>query len=277
MPTPEQEAPESGIKPNIRYLTQLKFYVMPSKSETGNAINVANFNDLISFVTGYGTAYNPSNSAIALASLQTLADSANSAIHGVNSLIPAYNTAVAAREVAYAPLSKLVTRVMNFLKASGVTPQVYDSVLTVARKLKGVRASAKTTTPSPDDEDNTTVEVRQVSTSQMSYDGREENFDKFIQLLAGIPEYAPNEEELQVATLTTMYTDLNEKNAAIIAAEVPLSNARILRDEVLYTPTSGLCDIALNVKNYVKAVFGATSRQYKQISKLKFTKKKLTT
>ena len=45
---------------------------MASTSETGHAKNVANFDDLISFVTGYGTAYNLSKATIKLTALQTL-------------------------------------------------------------------------------------------------------------------------------------------------------------------------------------------------------------
>ena len=247
---------------------------MTSKSETGHAINVAHFNDLISFVKGYGSAYNPSNAALAVSALETQELNANNSISAVNGAIAPYNTAVAAREVDFAPLSKLVTRVMNFLKASGVSQQVYDSVNTVARKIKGGRASAKIT-PTPTNGDNdTNTEVKQVSSSQMSYDSREENFAKFIQLLMAVPLYAPNEVELQTATLTDLSTNLKDKNDAVINAEVPLSNTRIARNVLLYTATTGLCDIALTVKNYVKAVFGATSPQYKQISKLKFTKAK---
>lgn len=247
---------------------------MASKSETGHAINVAHFSELISFVTGYGSAYNPSNAALTLPALQTLATNGDNSIDFLNEVMAPYNTAVAAREVVYAPLSKLVTRVMNFLKASGVSEQVYDSVNTVARKIKGGRASAKVTPAPIADETTASTEVKQVSTSQMSYDSREENFAKFIQLLIAIPEYAPNEVELQTATLTDLSIELKAKNSAVIGAEVPLSNARIARNEVLYTATTGLCDIALTVKNYVKAVFGATSPQYKQISKLKFSKLK---
>jgi hypothetical protein len=39
---------------------------MASTSETGHAKNVANFQDLIAFVKGYGTTYNPSKSALKL-------------------------------------------------------------------------------------------------------------------------------------------------------------------------------------------------------------------
>ena len=47
---------------------------------------------------------------------------------------------------------------------------------------------------------------------------------------------------------------------------------RIARDKVLYAEGTGLCDIALDIKNYVKSVFGATSPQFKQVSEVRFTK-----
>ncbi|WP_321347302.1 hypothetical protein [uncultured Draconibacterium sp.] len=246
---------------------------MSSKSETGHAVNVANFNELISFVTGYGEAYNPSNEAIALRTLQTVASNGAAALEAIYTAQGPYNNAVAAREVAFDPLSKLVTRVMNMLKVSGVSEEVYNSVNTVARKIKGQRATPKTTAPENGGEGDETTEVKTRSTSQMSYDSREENFAKFIQLLSAIPEYAPNEVELQVATLTTLSTNLQAKNSAVISAEVPLSNARIERNNVLYAPTTGLVETAGKVKTYVKAIFGATSPQYKQISKLKFVQR----
>ena len=245
---------------------------MPNNSETGHAVNVANFNDLISFVTGYGNAYNPSNNLIKLPALQTLSAEAGAALAGINAAIPAYNAAVAAREVLFSPLSKLVTRVMNFLKASGVSEQVYNQVNTVARKVKGTRASAIIKPEPPVDGAEPVPEPKQVSAAQMSYDSRAENFGKMIQLLAGIAEYNPNEEDLKVTTLGGLMDGLKAKNNAVIASEVPFSNARIVRNQVLYTDTTGLCDIALTVKNYVKAIFGSTSPQFKQISKLKFTK-----
>ena len=243
---------------------------MSNNSETGHAVNVANFNDLISFVNGYGSAYNPSNPAIMLPAMQTLSVNAEAALVGVNAALPAYNAAVAAREVVFAPLSKRVTRVMNFLKSSGVTPQVYDQVNTVARKVKGARASAIIKPDAPADGAEPAPTPKQISASQMSYDNRTENFGKMIQLLAAIPEYNPNEADLTVAALTTLHDDMKTKNNAVITAEVPLSNARIARNNVLYAENTGLYDIALKVKMYISSVFGITSPQYKQIKNLKF-------
>ena len=42
---------------------------MSSSSEVGNLKNVTNFGTLISFATGYGTAYAPSNTIILLTAL----------------------------------------------------------------------------------------------------------------------------------------------------------------------------------------------------------------
>jgi len=49
-----------------------------------------------------------------------------------------------------------------------------------------------------------------------------------------------------------------------------LSNARITRNDILYKPNTGLVDIAIDTKTYIKSVFGASSPQYKQVSGLEF-------
>jgi hypothetical protein len=64
---------------------------------------------------------------------------------------------------------------------------------------------------------------------------------------------------------------LATQNTAVIDATTALSNARIARNHTLYDEKTGLYDIAQEVKKYVKSVFGATSEEYKQIRKIKFT------
>ena len=244
---------------------------MASTTETGHAKNVANFDDLISFATGYGTAFNPSKPSIKLTALQTLATSAKSAINAVNAALPAYSNAVAARESAFEPLSKLITRVNNALKATDTTEQVDESAKTLVRKIQGTRATAKKTDEEKVAEKAAGKETKEISSSQMSYDSRLDNFDKLIKLLTSVTLYAPNEADLKVTALTTLYTDLKTKNTAVVTATIPLSNARISRNDILYKTNVGLVDIASDVKVYVKSVYGASSPQYKQISKLKFT------
>jgi len=91
-------------------------------------------------------------------------------------------------------------------------------------------------------------------------------------LIISEPTYAPNEVDLQVVSLTNFHNNLKTTNTAVINATTAISNARIARNNILYADKTGLYDIAQEVKKYVKSVFGATSPQYKQVSKIKFTK-----
>ncbi|MBN2821080.1 MAG: hypothetical protein JXP36_19060 [Bacteroidales bacterium] len=243
---------------------------MASTSETGHAKNVANFDELLAFVKGYGANYNPSKASLKLAALQTMSNNAKNAINAVNSALPAYSNAVAAREAGFVPLRKLTTRIINSLKASNSTVQVDESARTLVRKIQGTRATAKKT-----DEEKAVAkaegkETKEISSSQMGYVNRLDNFDKFIKLVASVSQYNPNEAELKVATLTNMYNQLKALNAAVVTATTPLSNARIARNELLYAANGGMVATALDIKLYVKSVFGGTSPQYKQISKLAF-------
>ena len=204
-----------------------------------------------------------------------MATNSKNAINAVNAALPAYSNAVSAREAAFQPLSKLVTRIMNALKAADTTQQVDESAQTLVRKLQGRRASAKLTEEEKKVMAGQGKEQKEISASQLSYDSRLDNFDKLIKLLTSITQYAPNEADLKVTALTTLLTDLKAKNTAVITATTPLSNARISRNDILYKELSGLVDIAQDVKSYVKSVFGATSPQYKQVSGLEFKRYKV--
>ena len=96
---------------------------MATTYETGHAKNVANFETLITFITGYGAAYNPTKAAIQLTNMQKQAKNAKDAVASINSLLPAYSNAVAIREIAFEPLGKLSTKIMNSLKATDAYKQ----------------------------------------------------------------------------------------------------------------------------------------------------------
>jgi len=248
---------------------------MASISETGHAINVTNFETLITAVTAYGSSYNPSKDSIKLPALQSILTAAKESLNAINIAQPAYSNAVAARESAFEPFSRLITRVNNALKASDTTVQVDESAQTIVRKLQGRRASAKISDEEKQALEAEGKEVNQISAAQMSYDSRLENFDRLIMLLSSVPLYNPNEEDLKITSLTTYYNLLREKNTDVLVPTIQLSNARISRNEILYKTLTGLIDIATDTKTYIKSIFGATSPQYKQISKLKFIKPRL--
>jgi len=239
-------------------------------TETGHAKNVANFEDLISFCTGYGASYNPGKAAIKLPALNTLHTEAVNKLTAVNTAQTPWSNAISAREIVFEPLSKLTTRLINSLDASDVPTQVVDNAKTIARKIQGRRAAPKNSADPTDPALPAEETSKNISASQMSFDNRIESMDKLIQLLSAQTGYAPNETELTTAALTSLLANMRATNTAAINAFTPLSNSRIERNKSLYQVETGLVDIAGDVKKYVKSVFGATSPQYKQISGLKF-------
>lgn len=236
---------------------------MPSKSETGHAKNVANFEDLITRVESLGAAYNPSKAGLQLASLKTKHAEAVASLQSLATALPLYQQAVDAREEAFEPLSKLVTRALNMFKASVSNPAEVESATAVADKIRGFKA------PKPLSKEGEEP-VKTVSTSQQSYDMLIANFLLFVEALAANPAYGPNEEELKITGLKALYADLNSKSQAVTQAQAQVDAARTTRNAQLYNPGIGLVDIGTGVKTYIKAAFTPDSSNYKPILSLEF-------
>jgi hypothetical protein len=233
---------------------------------------------LISFCTGYGATYNPSRDALKVAKLQTLLTAAKAAIADCKTNETAFDNATDARKESFATLKALGTRIVNALSVSGVADSVVEGARTINRKLQGQRANGSATaepvatggtasTP-------TTPAPATASSSQQSYDNLVEHFNGLIELVSSHAEYNPNETELKVAALQTYLAELRTANTSVLNANTAWSNSRISRDNTLYADTTGLVDIALDVKAYVKSVFNSTSPQYGQISGIEFKRAK---
>ncbi len=248
---------------------------MLSTSETGHAKNVANFETLISFCIGYGATYNPSRDALKVANLQTLLTAAKAAITDCKAKETAFDNATDARKESFATLKALGTRIVNALSVSGVADSVVEGARAINRKLQGQRAKGSTTTePVATDLPPLGESKGAASSSQQSYDNLVEHFNGLIELVSSHAEYNPNETELKVATLQTYLAELKTANTNVVNENTAWSNSRISRDNTLYADTTGLVDIALDVKAYVKSVYNSTSPQYAQISSIEFKRAK---
>ena len=104
----------------------------------------------------------------------------------------------------------------------------------------------------------------------MSYDNQIGNVDSLVSLFSNIPSYKPNEAELQVPALQAFATELRAANDAVSTTFVPLSQARGVRDQVLYTNDDSVVNTALLCKAYVSAAFGTQSQLFKAIKGLRF-------
>lgn len=242
---------------------------MASTSETGHAKNVANFQDLIAFVTGYGATYNPSKNALKLPQLITLQTASQANLADVVTKNTAYNNSVNNRLTAFSNLKSLSTRLVNALETTDATPEKIKDAKGFNRKLQGKRASTATTPTDPSTPAPTTI-----SASQQSYDQQIQHLAGLISVLQSEPSYSPNENELKVVTLTAKQADLTAKNNAVATSYTSVSNSRIARDKTLYDINTGLVDIATEVKKYIKSLFGASSPEFAQVKGIEFKKAK---
>ena len=239
---------------------------MASTSEVGHAKNVANFQDLIAFVNGYGATYNPSKNSLKLPQLEALYIQASASLDGVVNKNTDYNNAVNERVEAFSDLRPLSTRLVNALESTDASEEKIDDAKGFNRKIQGQRASKKEEPVDPNQPAPKTI-----SSSQQSYDQQIQHFEGMISVLASEPSYTPNETELQVATLQTKLQTFKDTNAQVSKAYAEVSNSRLERNKILYSVDNGLVDTAGEVKKYVKSVYGATSPEFGQIKGIAFS------
>jgi len=244
---------------------------MSSTSEVGHAKNVANLQKLTEQVTAY-TLYNPPVTNISVASLQTLHTTATAKLAEVEDARTANKNAIALRQVAFENLKPTCTRIINLLDIMGLPEGTIDQAKSLNRSIQG--AKKKPTTPAENPDNGQPSASNQISTSRQSYTQQAENFGILLQLLATVPGYKPNEEDLKLNNLNTYHESLVSTTQPVDQTEAELNVRLIERNQILYTEGSGLYTIAQNVKKYVKTIYGASSTEYANVSSIKFTEPK---
>ena len=239
---------------------------MASNSETGHNKNVANFSTAYQILEEMGTLYNPSNTKIHLVNLDPIRTSIQSVITELNNKKPIYKNAVSAREVAIAPLGKLMTKSSNFAKSLDISSTDKENIANQAKKIRG---DQKPKSVNPE-----TTETDGISTSQMSYDSRIANLDTYTTQLASHPEYAPNETEIQIESLQALHSNLVTLSQAVNSAGNALITARANRNNILYNNEVNVIQLIKDVKAYLKSLGDAGKPYYNAIVKLQFKETK---
>jgi len=235
---------------------------MASTSETGHAINFENFEDLIQVNTGFDAGYNPTNALITLEAMQIKFNATDAAIDALSKAKQPFIDAENDRQQAFADMKKRVTRVVNSFKAmQETTDRQYKDAMTIVHKIRGERAKKV----DPESEDS-------ISVSQQSFDQLYNHFRDFLNYITGHAFYAPNETELKPKALNAMLADLRAKNKAVTTAAVPYKKALNNRNKVMYAVKTGLVDVAIESKDYVKSAFegGAKSPEYALVKGINF-------
>ena len=167
-----------------------------------------------------------------------------------------------------------MTKIVNAVAASAVLPEFAALIKSHGDKIRGVRQSPEVPPP-PEGEPIADETVETISASQMDRASRLNNFDEMLQLLIDEPGYVPAEVELTNAALTAYLTDLQTLNTAI-NSEYPAVYAKMTdKNESLYRTGTGSVETAGILKKYAKSLYGASSPDFKVVSKIKFTMRKI--
>ena len=237
--------------------------------DTGDIVNIANFQKMISSVNGYGGVYKPSNSDIEASKLQNKFDAFNAELDTRDTDNAGEDAAATDRENLFKPLSPLITASVNYYDSTGAEDNKIADAKGFQRKIQGARAKAITPTAPG------ATPPKNISVAQLSYENRVEHLDGIIEVYKTDSNYAPNENKLATASLDAYSVQLKAANANAINTVTTAANSEKVFKTGLYAPKTGICDLAGLVKKYVKSLFGASSPEFKQISGLVFRKKKL--
>jgi len=245
---------------------------MKTNSKTGHHENVTNLNVLSTRVATLGEAYKPTNELLTVLNLNATCTNGQSANDAVDAAEVPLKNARSGRVISFNGLDTLTSRSVNALAVSGASEQTIEQAKALARDVHGKRASEILTDEEIAAAKAEGKEARQVIVHNASFSSKITNFGKYNLFISAEPKYNPNEADLKPAALKAKLDDMTAKNAAVLTSETAYNTALDNRNKVLYAENTGLVDIALSAKLYVKSAFGSTSPEYKLISDLVFTK-----
>ena len=243
-------------------------------SKRGNQQNVDNMELLTERVSTFHPEYDPGEARLSIQSQKQIKESGDEVLLGVTTAESACNNTISVRTVAFNAIDPLVTRVINALRISDVSEQTIHQGESIVREIRNRRATM--ITPPANNAEGTQI-AEPVKTNKMhsgSFNTKTENFRRLIVLLGTIPAYNPKEADLNIDSLNNRLEALNLVNSAFKTADAKANAARTQRDMVLYAEKTGLVDIAMDSKLYVKSAYGAISPQYKSVSGILFSRKR---
>jgi hypothetical protein len=232
--------------------------------------NLTNADELIDRVSSFGPKYNPVPVAFTILGLTQLKTSAETLVNNAKSAENVWKNSTMSRSLVFDSADGLVTRAFNAYSISGAPEQSIQQAESKVHVYRNVRVSDK---PTAEEIAAAKAEGKELKINvqhNATFDKKVENFGDIIDFLNNSGHYSPNEADISIAGLTAKYEEMKNNNKICSQNAIELDKARMLRDTVMFSKSTGLVDVSLDVKKYVKSAFGATSVQYMSISGLKF-------
>lgn len=236
---------------------------------------LANFGTLTQAVTAFGARYNPANSRLSIPTLVLLHATTDESMDVAETAKGEYNSAVNARKAAFGPMKTLASSAISALKVAQAPKGVIEDAEAIRRRMDGKRASPS---PPPVGKNSDDPELpdapRSISTAQTGFINQVKHLSDLAKLLKREKSYAPNETELQVASIEAYIATLTAANKSVAELWVVQNNAINKRDALFHAEDNGLLATAGFVKEYVKSVYKPKSAEYKQVQAIGFPSRK---
>lgn len=242
---------------------------MTTNFESGDQKNISSFRALISFVTSYGNEYKPAKKSITIPKLQQVLDDSIAAMNNLKTATTPLNEAINSRAAAFDGIRTYSTRIISAMTTCEIPEATIDDARRFQFKLYGRRAGKKKAPPVAPKEGEAPSD-KQISVSQQSFDMLYEHFSGLHKMLEALPAYAPNETDLQLSAISEKSNALLDANVAVINAYTNFSNTRQDLINTMYAPVTGMVDLALSVKEYLKGVYTPSGQKYLQVKSIPF-------
>lgn len=239
-------------------------------SEKGHVLNAVHFDEFLKTILTFN--YQPSNERLKVEPMKIMLTACKNVLNDVSQALATFKAAVDAREPLFSNMNKLVSRIINILKSSDVPDETVETCKSIARKLHGRRTTPKRSPEKIKEDQEAGILIRENSSSQRSYDNQVENFKMLVEQIINVPAYNPNEADLQKENLSKLAEELKQKNSEVVSARTALKDARTRRDNLMYKKDTGLVDVALDAKSYIRGAFGPSSAEFRKVAKLEFSR-----
>lgn len=256
------------------YNNKVKQRNMPVTIAVTHKMNIANFDKFVIDIGSFGAIYNPSREATKKDNLIKLNGNIKAADAAETASLMLLNNAKHARADSFNIGKDLMIRTTNYIRGSEMPDNIKENFISISNKFLGRDRAAKKQITSTDIEGKTVVTETTPASTHQDMESKLAYFDAFIKQLSLNTIYNPNEANLKIANLTAVYNDMKTKRTAELTAASMYSNAQLATSQLLYADSTGALDLVTDVKQYVKAVFGTVSQQYKTLTALKFKKLK---
>lgn len=218
-----------------------------SKSETGHAKNVANFDKLVTYIRDLGEVYNPGKQNIKLAQIEELNQIARESLDQYNKAFSIYTLSVSERVKGFEDLNAFITALHLNLKVYTDDSEKMMDIKSYIKKIRGTKMLKVVNTKGEE-------QKRYISTSRRSFDSILENFNRLISLIQSLDHYEPNEEDFKIEGLLSRYSKVKTMTEKVNQSMSELNIKRTKRDIILYDEIIGLIKVGKDARTYVKSL-----------------------